>query len=291
MSEFKLGHMTVTPITDIDPFSLPLTGIFPTADPDLLSNHASWLQPEFLWDGHIHLAVRSWLLRDDHQTILIDACVGNHKERPLRVDWHQRNDTSWLKALSKAGVQPDDVDVVFCTHLHADHVGWNTKLEDGRWVPTFPNARYITSRTEYEYWERETAAAPAGQPVGHGCFDDSVRPVMEAGQMDLVTDGWELAPGLILESSPGHTPGHLSLCFSRDGTEGLFCGDAIHSPVQMIQPDWSSAFCADPDLARKTRIALLERLADTDTLLIPAHFRGKARCRVLSDGNSFLPKF
>jgi len=286
---FMLGDMTVTEICDIPSFDIPLAMIFPQSDERVLEQHLNWLEPDFLDQGNIRLVVRSWLLKRNGRTILVDACVGNHKPRRARPEWHERSDSSWSDALAVCGLHPEDIDIVFCTHLHADHVGWNTKLENGKWVPTFSNARYITSRTEYAHWEAETAASDV--PVGHGCFEDSVLPAMESGQMDLIADGFELADGLVLKSTPGHTPGHMSIEANYEGQSAVFCGDIIHSPVQMIQPDWSSAFCSDPAQARRTRIDLLESLCGTSQLLIPMHFGGSGRCQVVRQGNAFCPEF
>jgi glyoxylase-like metal-dependent hydrolase (beta-lactamase superfamily II) len=289
MLTFALGNMTVTEICDIRSFEIPLATIFPQSDPRELQTHLHWLEPDFLAQDNVRLVVRSWLLKRNGRNILVDACVGNYKQRPVRPDWHERNDSYWTDTLADCGLQPEDIDIVFCTHLHADHVGWNTKLDNGKWVPTFPNARYVTSRTEYDHWEAETAASEL--PIGHGCFEDSVLPVMEFGQMDLIAEDFELAEGLVLKSSPGHTPGHMSIEASCENQVGIFCGDAIHSPVQMIQPDWSSAFCSDPIQARQTRLNLLESLCDTSRLLIPMHFGGSGRCQVLRHCDAFLPDF
>jgi glyoxylase-like metal-dependent hydrolase (beta-lactamase superfamily II) len=289
MLTFSIGDMTVTEICDIRSFDIPLTNIFPQSDYQKLESHLHWLEPNLLRDGNVRLAVRSWLLKRNGRNILVDACVGNHKQRPARSDWHERNDTSWTEALADAGLQPEDIHIVFCTHLHADHVGWNTKLENGQWVPTFPNARYITGQTEYAHWEAEIAASEG--LVGHGCFQDSVLPVMELGQMDLVTDGFQLADGLVLKLSAGHTPGHMSIYASCEGDTGVFCGDTLHSPIQMVQPGWSSAFCSDPLLARQTRITLLEDLCDTSRILIPMHFGNTGRCHVTRHKDVFMPVF
>ena len=289
MVSFKMGEMTVSEICEILRFELALTSLLPSADHRVLQPHRHWLEPDFLHDGNIRLMIRSWLLQRNNRNILVDACVGNHKSRPSRKEWHLRDEASWLGALAAHGLQPEDIDVVFCTHLHADHVGWNTRLYNGNWVPTFPNARYITSSTEYVHWEAQNAIDEI--PSGHGSFIDSVLPIMDAGQMELISDGYELAKGLVLQSSPGHTPGHMSIDVNCEGDKGVFCGDVLHSPVQIIQPEWSSAFCTSPDLARKTRVELLERLCDTSHWLIPMHFSGAGRCRVLPHKNAFLPEF
>lgn len=288
---FLLGDIEVTPVADIECFEAPLSFVFPDFDAERLKDHGHWLEPLFVERGQVRLAIRSWLLRDNGRTILIDTCVGNHKDRPNRPEWHQKTDSHWMDALAGAGLSPEDIDVVLCTHLHADHVGWNTRLEDGRWVPTFPKARYIAGKTEFDHWKAMVEAADDPQSVAHGSWQDSVLPVMEAGQMDLVEDGWELSRGLTLELAPGHTPGQLSLNATRSGTHGIFCIDAIHSPVQIVEPDWSSTFCSDAALARTTRKALLDRLADTQSLLIPSHFRGQGWCRVKRQGDGFIPAF
>lgn len=290
-SSFLLGDIEVTPLTDIACFEAPLSFVFPDYYAERLKEHSQWLEPLHVDRDHVRLAIRSWLLRDHGRTILIDAGVGNHKNRPNRPEWHQKTDEHWLNDLAVEGLAPADIDVVLCTHLHADHVGWNTQLKDGRWVPTFPNARYLAGRIEYDHWQEMLRHAPDPQMIGHGCWQDSVLPVMEAGQMDLVEDGWELSHGLTLDLSAGHTPGQLSLDVKRNGCHAIVCNDVMHSPVQIVEPAWSSTFCTDPDLARVTRKSLLERIADTDIMLVPAHFRGQGWCRVKRHKGGFAPVF
>lgn len=290
-SGFLLGDIEVTPLTDIACFEAPLSFVFPGSDADRLKEHNDWLEPLHVDRGQLRLAIRSWLLRDNGRNILIDTCVGNHKNRPNRPEWHQKSDSHWLDSLAGAGLAPEDIDIVLCTHLHADHVGWNTRLEDGRWVPTFPDARYIAGRIEYDHWQDMVQKTKDPQTIGHGCWQDSVLPVVEAGQMDLIDDGWELSHGLTLELSSGHTPGHFSLNVNRSGCHAIVCNDVMHSPVQIVEPDWSSTFCTDPDLARETRKSLLERVADTEIMLVPAHFRGQGWCRVKRHKGGFIPVF
>ncbi|MEX0346352.1 MAG: MBL fold metallo-hydrolase [Rhizobiaceae bacterium] len=289
MLRFEVGDITVTEICDIRRFEIPVKTLFPLAEPERLAADLDWLSPDFIHGDLARLVVRSWLLKLNGRNILIDTCVGDHKERPNRPEWHRRSGGAWLSELARSGVGPQDIDIVFCTHLHADHVGWNTKLSNGRWVPTFPNARYITSRTEFDFWQSEVERLDGA--VGHGSFTDSVLPIMEERRLDLVQDGWQLGDGLILHSSPGHTPGHMSLEVSRQGDRAVFSGDAIHSPMQILAPEWSSAFCSDPDQARLTRITLLQRLAESGELLVPMHFGGIGRCHVIADGHSFRPDF
>lgn len=283
MAHLQLGDLGVTGLSDLERFSIPLTTLFPAAEPARLEG-CGFIGAKSLSDGLLHLAVRSWLLRLDGRVILIDACIGDHKERPHMPAWHRRDGRALLRALAAEGLAPEDVDIVMCTHLHADHVGWNTEVRDGRWVPTFANARYLCGRTEYRFWEGQ-AGGPADR---HGSFADSVLPVMEAGQMDLVDDGWQMARGLTLAPVPGHTPGQMCVAAAH-GDGAVFPGDAIHSLVQLAAPDWSSAFCIDPGRARATRAALLDSLADTPRWLIPAHFPNPGWVRVVRDGAGYRP--
>ncbi|WP_102108646.1 MBL fold metallo-hydrolase [Oceaniglobus roseus] len=284
------GDARIDKIVDLDPFVLPASLIFPGRRLKELAGEDALLSPhhvDFAADAVI-LSLHSFLLRLDGKTVLVDTCVGECKPRPRRTDWHDRRATGYLDRLAAAGVRPEDVDVVMCTHLHADHVGWNTRLQDGRWVPTFPNARYVMGRDELAHWEREEAANPGGH--NHGAFADSVLPVFASGQVERVEDGFALTPRLSVVPLRGHSPGHagLELDGGRHG-RAVFCGDAIHSPVQVFRPDWSSGFCHDPDRAAATRRALLERAADEDLLLLPAHTRLAHGFRVRAGATGFRP--
>ena len=234
-------------IDDLPIMDLPRAMLLPGSDPGALAPMLSWLAPDHYTPASdmLHLAGGSFLLRFAGRCVLIDTCVGCGKPRPARPAWHDRQDDGFLRRLSAAGVAPEQVDTVLCTHLHADHVGWNTRLRNGRWVPTFPNARYLLGRTELAHWQAE-AAARGMEAVNHGSYADSVLPVIAAGQADLVDDGYELAAGLVLRPLPGHTPGQMGLVAERTAGTVLFCGDAIHSPAQVARPDWSTAFCASP---------------------------------------------
>lgn len=283
MGGLTLGALEVQGLADLDRFDIPLSMLLPGADAADFAG-VPWIGGDVLSGDTLHLKIRSWLLRVGGRVILVDTCVGDHKERPRRPDWHRRDGGVLLSALARAGLRPEDVDIVMCTHLHADHVGWNTRLENGRWVPTFPNARYVCGRAEYDHWAADAAAGGDG----HGSFADSVLPVMEAGRMDLVEDGWDLAQGLRLAATPGHSPGHMCIHASH-GDGAVFAGDAIHSPVQLARPDLSSAFCSDPDAARATRLRLLEDVADSGRWLIPAHFPDPGWIRLARDGSAFRP--
>lgn len=289
---FDLGGATLTRIIDLDPFALPLSFLMPDADIAAIRHLKPVLAPHHVdfSAGTVLLGVQSWLLRAGGLTILIDSCVGEHKERPRRADWHRRAGTGFLDRLAAAGVSPDEVDIVMCTHLHADHVGWNTRLDDGRWVPTFPRARYLMGTTELAHWQAVEAREPGAH--NHGVYADSVLPVIEAGLAETVDDGYDLTRGMRIETMPGHTPGQIGLCLDcRSHGQALFCGDAIHSPVQVYQPDWASAFCSDRKQAVATRLALLERAAETGALVVPAHLRGAHGMTIAREGGGYRPDF
>jgi glyoxylase-like metal-dependent hydrolase (beta-lactamase superfamily II) len=289
MMTAQYGKATVDRVIDIDPFALPLGFLFPDAQPGALAPHAEALDRHVdLAAGNILLAVQSHLVRFAGKTILIDTCVGEHKERPARAEWHLRRHTQYLSQLSACGCRPDDIDIVMCTHLHADHVGWNTRLEAGRWVPTFPKAHYLIGRTELDHWREQVATKPA---ANHASFEDSVLPVVEHGLAVPVEAGSDIVDGGRIVALPGHTPGQIGLELAAGQNEGIvFCGDAIHSPVQVFRPEWSSAFCTNRQTAEATRRALIERAAAENLRLIPAHLRtGSMRVREKAGG--FVPAF
>lgn len=234
--------------------------------------------------GTLIMSFHSLVVRTSRGTLLVDTCVGNHKDRPIIPEWHQQ-EFPYLERLKAAGLAPDDIDFVCCTHLHGDHVGWNTQLEDGRWVPTFTNARYVMAADEVNYWERLHADEPDN--MYWRTWQDSVLPVIEAGQVDRVASDHEILPGIHLAPAPGHTPGNVIIELEERGRRAVMSGDVVHHPVQIERPDWSSQFDDDPDRARVTRRSLLERIADTDTELLGAHFAGPTALRVIGAGDEF----
>jgi len=289
---YDLGPATMHRIVDLDPFTLPLSFLFPDADMAMIRHVEPVLAPHHVdYDqGLILLGIQSLLLRTATLTILIDTCVGEHKPRPRRPEWHERSGSAFLERLAGAGVTPEHVDIVLCTHLHADHVGWNTRLSNGRWVPTFSKARYLIGRSELAHWQAEEATKPGEH--NHGSYADSVLPIIEGGQCETVDDGFELTRGMTLLPLPGHSPGQMGLCLDCGaGKEALFCGDAIHSPVQVFQPEWASAFCSDPHMAIRQRGALLERAADAGALIVPTHIRQAHGMRVERRAGGYRPVF
>jgi glyoxylase-like metal-dependent hydrolase (beta-lactamase superfamily II) len=211
------------------------------------------------------MSVHALVVDTGEHRILVDTCIGNDKERNV-PNWSHLQ-THFLQDLEAAGYAPDTIDTVLCTHLHVDHVGWNTMLVDGQWVPTFPNARYLFARTEWEHWDANDDETVYG-PV----LADSVRPVVEAGLVDLVDMDHRVCPEVCLEPTPGHTPGHVSVHIRSGGAEALITGDCIHHPVQMTRPDWCSSADVDQAQGLQTRETLLQRYVDQDILIIGTHF-------------------
>lgn len=283
-----LGRTRLSRVVD-DTGHFPLDHLLPTADRAVFEAERPALEP---WavdpaTGELLTVFQSWLIRRDGLTVLVDACLGEHKERPLRPAWHRRSGTAYLARLKAEGVTPEQVDCVLCTHLHADHVGWNTRLENGRWVPSFPNARYLVGARELAH-ARHLAATPSDPPHDHGSFADSVQPLLDAGRIDAVEDTHEIADGLRLAPAHGHTPGQVMLRVEQPGERAaLLTGDVIHHPVQLAMPEVSSRFCADPAAAAVTRRRVLEEAADSDAHLLTAHFPGPEHHRVRRDGARF----
>ncbi len=287
MKPRKLGDISLASVVDLEaPYAAP-EALLPEATPERLEAHMGWLKPRFIepQSGHLILAIQSYVVRTRHHNILIDTCIGEDKVRHHNASWNQRSGTRYLADLAALGLAPADIDFVMCTHLHPDHVGWNTRLVDGRWVPTFANAKYIFSQTEWEFWE------PKGRrddrKFGDGGLGDSVFPIVEAGQALMVDSDYSLDDQVWLEPSPGHTPGHVSIRLASDGNEAVMSGDLIHSVIQCAEPDWCSAACFDKPQSRATRRAFLETCAETNRLVLTAHFPSPSIGHVFTKGEAF----
>jgi glyoxylase-like metal-dependent hydrolase (beta-lactamase superfamily II) len=261
----------------------PLT-FFPTLTPELLAENRHWLEPDAIdpATGLLRLTIQSYVVQTPHHTILVDTCVGNHKDRPKHPFWNQKTDTTFLTNLAAAGVRPDQIDYVLCTHLHVDHVGWNTRLENGRWVPTFPRAKYIFGAREFAHWEAAHAREPS--PI----MADSVLPIIEAGRAELVSDTHMLGDHLTLTPTPGHSPGHVAVELGNDNrTHAVLTGDLIHSPLQARYPELGMRVDTDPVLGGATRRRFLECHCDTRTLVCTAHFAAPSVGHVTRWGEGF----
>ncbi len=283
MDQFQVGDIHVQRIVELEDLFIPISDMLPDAAREDIARHRQWLEPWALCPdtGRMVLPVQTYLVRTSRHTILVDTCVGNCKSNTFFAPWHNRNDLTWMQRLAAAGVGPADVDFVLCTHMHLDHTGWNTQLVDGRWVPTFPKARYLFAREEFEH----------RQGLADSTFMENVVPVMDAGQGVIVAMDHALDDQVWLEPTPGHTPGHVTIHLASNGQQAVLMGDLMHSPVQCAEPDWRAVSDGDPDLARATRRRFLDQHVDTDTLVMTAHFPSPSVGRVVPHADAFRMKF
>jgi glyoxylase-like metal-dependent hydrolase (beta-lactamase superfamily II) len=290
MATWTIGAASITRVEEQLGFaSFPPEQYFACFEREILERHLGWLAPHHYSTEHHRLitSVHAWLIRTERHTILLDCCAGNHKERSGFPRYHQL-DTPFLARLRQAGAQPEDIDIVLCTHLHADHVGWNTMLRDGRWVPTFPNARYLFSRIESEHGDPDRNPAAAADPLRGRAYRDSVLPVIEAGQAVLLDAEHAIDAAMQVEPASGHTPGHVVLKLADRGQRALFCGDVVHHPLQIY---WNSRFCEIPEAARTTRRRMLEHCAEHRALLFPTHFGAPHVAAITSAADGFSLRF
>jgi glyoxylase-like metal-dependent hydrolase (beta-lactamase superfamily II) len=284
MKPLKVGNVSVSSIIEREgPWRAPAT-MFPTATPEKLVETMARV-PDFAYDRQqdlLCITYQTFVIRTPRCTALIDTCVGEHQNRPPQLLFNKQ---PWLDGFAAHGLKFDDIDYVFCTHLHVDHVGWNTRLRDGRLVPTFPNAKYVFSRTEYEHWKKAT------EPGFAAVHEDCVEPIVKAGQALLVDDAFVLSDELRLVPTPGHSPGHVCVDLQSGGERALFTGDMMHHCSQVLQPDWSSCFCYDVKASAATRWRFFREHVNTDTLVIPTHFPGTTAGRIAPLGEAFEFKF
>jgi glyoxylase-like metal-dependent hydrolase (beta-lactamase superfamily II) len=278
-----IGDITVHRVVEQQAPIFDALEFLPTLTPELLAENRSWLEPDALEPatGKLVLCFQSYIVRTPHHTVLIDSCIGNDKDRPARPPWHMKTDDTYMRGLAAAGFSVGDIDFVMCTHLHVDHVGWNTRLENGRWVPTFPNARYLFADKEYAYWVDQHARNPVA------CIADSVLPIVEAKRADMVRSDHALDDHIRLLPTPGHTPDHFAVCLGRGGRDAVLTGDLIHSPIQARYPEMSMRADYDPKQAAATRRSFLERYCDSGTLCCTAHFPSPSMTRVARWGDGF----
>ena len=280
---FKAGDLTIQRIIEQEANFVPALEMLPTLTPDVLAENRAWMRAANALDANdvLLLCFQSYVVKTPHHTILIDSCIGNDKPRPGRPKWNMKTDDTYARALAAAGISVGDIDYVMCTHLHVDHVGWNTRLENGRWVPTFPKAKYVFGKTEFDYWVGVHAKTPV--PV----IEDSVMPIVEAKRCEIVGDEAAIGDHVRILPTPGHTPGHSAFRLGRGKDDAVFSGDLMHSPIQTRFPEMSVKFDVDQAEAGKTRRSFLERYCDTDTLCCTAHFPSPSVGRIKRRGNGF----
>jgi glyoxylase-like metal-dependent hydrolase (beta-lactamase superfamily II) len=278
--KWTIGDVTVTKIVELE-----MTGgsrfLLPQATPETILPIA-WLRPHFADEnGRLRMSIHSFVVQTPTRRIIVDTCLGNGKQNRRIPHWNDR-DGPFLADLADAGFPPESIDTVLCTHLHVDHVGWNTMKVDGKWVPTFPRAKYLMGRTEYDYW-RSVQDRPDMQNI----LMDSVNPIVEAGLATLVETTERICDEISLVPTVGHTPGHVSVMIGSKGEQGLITGDFMHHPCQIAHPEWETTADSDPACGIQTRRLMFERLAGSPVLVIGTHFAGATAGRVVRDGDGY----
>ena len=277
---WKVGDVEIRRVVEIEATG-GMSRIIPEATRERLQA-IDWLYPHFADEGgRMRGAIHALVVDTPSQTIIVDTCVGNDKARAVPA-WNQLQ-TRFLGDLADAGYPVEAIDRVLCTHLHVDHVGWNTRLQDGKWVPTFPSARYLMGETEFRHWQ----AAASERDGQSEIMQDSVLPVFEAGLVDLVQTDHVICPEVRLTPTPGHTPGHVSVRIESRGERALITGDFLHHPCQFVHPEWSSAPDSDPPRAIETRRRMYAELADQPVLVIGTHFATPTAGYLKRDGDAY----
>jgi glyoxylase-like metal-dependent hydrolase (beta-lactamase superfamily II) len=278
--KWVIGDVTVTKIVELE-----MAGgsrfLLPQATREAVLPIA-WLRPHFAdEEGRLRLSIHSFVVETPDRRIVVDTCLGNDKTGRKIPHWNDR-DGPYLADMAAAGFPAESIDTVLCTHLHTDHVGWNTRKVDGRWVPTFPRARYLMGRAEYQHWMNVK-----DRPDTAGLMADSVTPVVEAGLADMVETNEHICDEISLVPTLGHTPGHVSVMIQSNGEQALITGDFMHHPCQIAHPEWSTLADSDPEQGIATRRRMFQRLAGTPVLILGTHFAGVTAGRLVVDGDSY----
>lgn len=299
---WKIGDITVSQVLEMPVEPGELDGLIAQATPEAV-REVDWLHPDYANDaGQTLWSLHSYVVETPTARILVDAGCGNHKTVPLLPAWGCL-DNPFLERLEEAGYHPDDIDFVLITHLHLDHVGWNTVLVDGQWRPTFPNARYTFVEDEFDYHRGLAEGRSATEDVAHAVvyqgadpdihsqtrlvFAESLQPCLDAGLVDLVPSDHHVVPGVRYSATPGHTAGHHSVRLESGGQVAVITGDFIHHPIQIARPAWSSRGDTDRELSARTRTEFLRSVSGTDTLILGTHFAGASGGHVVPDGDTY----
>lgn len=262
---WQVGDVTITRLVEVI-LRAPVNSLFPNRSARELEAHAGWLKPNFIdADDRLLISIHAFLIKAGNLRIIVDTCAGNGKNLPLFDEWKNLQ-TPFLANLAEVGFAPETIDRVLCTHLHFDHVGWNTRLDNGNWVPTFPNARYLFGAAEWDHWK------DAPDPYGSNALDQALKPVFAAGLVDLVETDHRICDEIRLIPTPGHTPGHVSVLINSRGAEAVITGDMFHHPLQMANPEWIDMGDHQAELAERTRIAFMERFGNRPSLVLGTHF-------------------
>lgn len=275
--QWIIGEVEIIQIIEMEDNELFATFI-PEAKPKKVLE-IDWLKPYFIGEkGNLKALVQSFLIKSKRKNILIDTCNGNGKERPNLPTWGNLH-TDFLDKFRDSGISPEAIDIVACTHLHFDHVGWNTKLENGKWKPAFPNAKYLFSKEEYEYWIKKPAKEMIDDFNG---IDDSVSPIVEAGLAEFITDNYRIDENVSFMPTPGHTPHHISVMIESQGKKAIISGDVMHHPCQIAHQEWTTSADTYPDQTIETRKKFLSQVKDKDVLIIGSHFANPVAGKIVS---------
>ncbi len=274
---FRIGSVQVAKVVDVIEPTSPRF-LYVEKRREDFDPYLDWLQPHFLdAEKRLLLSIHTFLIQSKHHTVLIDTCVGNEKQGLAFPQWNGRTGP-YLQNLAAAGYAPEAIDYVFCTHMNLDHSGWNTQLRDGRCVPTFPNAKYLFNRREWEHWKDDPT------PEDQAVVQQNILPIIEAGQVEWVDNVWAIDDEVMLLPTPGHTPGHCSVQVRSNGRTAIVTGDMMIHPVQIAEPQWSQLADADKPLAIQTRTQFVDQHCDTDTLILGTHFNTPTAVRIVSEG-------
>ncbi|MEH6638644.1 MAG: MBL fold metallo-hydrolase [Porticoccaceae bacterium] len=277
---WQIGDVSITRMVEIV-IKTPISTLFPDENPDELKPYHDWLKPNFIVDGdNILISIHAFLINAGGKKIIVDTCAGNGKKLPLFDEWTNL-DTPFLENMSKLGFAPDSIDLVMCTHLHFDHVGWNTHKVNGEWVPTFPNARYLFNETEWDYWKDHE------DPYESHALEHALQPIFDAKLVQLIGPNHRVNDEISLIPTPGHTPGHASVLIQSKGEEAVITGDMFHHPLQMAKPGWIDMADMDTDVAEQTRIKFMQRFGDTSSTVLGTHFATPTAGKIVSDGDGY----
>lgn len=289
MQDIRIGDVTISAILEHQKLGQTPDNMFLGADMKTARRHYEEMEP-FLFDadsGRIVMAFQSFLIRTPKNIILVDSCNGADKFQEV-ITWDTQ---PWLTRFNALGLTVADIDYVLCTHLHIDHTGWNTRLEAGRWVPTFPKAKYLFEKGEYAYWQEIARTGVVPERQRDGVWQLNCLPIAQAGQAELVEGAHRVDDYVSLVPTPGHSPGHYCVRIQSGGMEAIALGDLAHHMLQCREPDWSTPFCMDPHMAATSRRKLFHEVAQTGALLLPTHFPAPTAGRVSADGERFRYHF
>ncbi len=280
--KWKIGDVEIFQLVEMVDNELFSTFI-PEARPEAVLK-IEWLKKHFIGEkGNLKAQVQSFMIKSSGKYILVDTCNGNHKDRPGMPTWGKLN-TRFLDKFKNIDISPDKIDFVVCTHLHFDHVGWNTTLENGKWVPTFKNAQYLFSQDEYNYWVKKPEKEVIDDFNG---FDDSVSPIVDAGLVKFISDDYRLDSNIRFIPTPGHTPHHISVVIESKGKKAIISGDVMHHPCQIAQIKWTTLADTYPEQTIETRTKFLKEYANTDTLIIGTHFPYPVAGYITEENNNY----